>query len=70
MVAVPGDIPVTNPLASTVATEVLAELQVPPGVALVSELVSDWQRESVPVIAAGPEFTVTVADVIHPPGSV
>jgi hypothetical protein len=51
--------PVTTPVED--ATETLADvlLQVPPGVALLREVVVPTQVLNVPVIAAGTGFTVT-----------
>jgi hypothetical protein len=70
MVEVPAATPVTSPEALTVATAVLLEDQVPPGVASFSEDVDPVQTLLVPAMAAtmGNAFTVTVAVAvdIHP----
>ena len=76
MVALPALTPVTKPVAaSTVATEVLLELQVPPRLVSAKAEVAPWQIVVVPVIAPAlmPEtiFTVVVAvEVPHPPETV
>jgi hypothetical protein len=52
--------PVTNPLVElTVAMVVLLLVQVPPPAVLLSVVVCVWHTAPVPVIAAGPLFTVT-----------
>lgn len=67
MVAVPADEPaVTTPLASTLATDGLLLLQVPPEVASLNELVPPAHTLSVPVIAAGAELIVSVWEVRQP----
>jgi hypothetical protein len=54
--------PVTTPdVICTVATEVLALLQVPPDVALLSVVVAPGQTVNVPVIAAE---VLTVSDLV------
>ena len=59
----PLTIPVDEP---TVALEVLLLLQVPPDVALLSEVVLPAQTTAVPVIAPGTGFTVAVRVVWQP----
>jgi hypothetical protein len=63
MVAEPAATPVTTPEASTVATAVLEEDQVPPLVASASVVVDPAQRVVVPVMGwtVGRPLTVTVA---------
>ena len=71
MVAVPAATPLTKPVADTVATEVLLELQVPPEVASVNLTVVAAQIVPVPLMAATggawKNDSVTVFDVIGPP---
>ncbi len=52
MLAVPADMPVTIPVALTVATDSLPLLQVPPVVASASVVVLPVQIASVPVMGA------------------
>jgi len=67
IVAVPGDIPITIPVAeSTVALVGLLVDQTPPGVAWLSAVVSPTHTLSVPVIAAGVAFTVTCVMLEQP----
>jgi hypothetical protein len=49
----PADTPVTTPLLLIVATDVVALLQVPPGVTSDNVLVDPAQTFAVPVMAAG-----------------
>ena len=65
-VSTPVTIPVPEP---TVATPGLALLHVPPLPEL-KEVVAPWHTLSVPVIAGGAAFTVTVWDAAHPVGNV
>jgi hypothetical protein len=58
--AVPTATPVTTPEVLTVATLVLSLLQVPPVVASARVVVNPAQTVAVPVMAAGPPFTVTI----------
>ena len=59
---VPLVTPVTTPDEVTVAIEVLALLQVPPGVASLNVVVKPWQTVVVPVIgASGSTDKVVVA---------
>ena len=71
MVAVPAATPVTIPLLPpTVAMPVARLLHVTPGVAQDSVVVCVTHTASIPVMAAGFGFTVTVAMATHPVGSV
>jgi hypothetical protein len=63
MVEGPATMPVTIPFESIGAMLGLLLLQVPPVVALPSVVVAPVQALSVPVIADGPPFTVTMAVV-------
>ena len=71
IVAVPAEMPFTMPdVKPTVATLVLALLQVPEGVTSVNVVVEPIHTGAVPpLIAAGAAVTVTVAvvDAEHPP---
>jgi hypothetical protein len=68
--AVPADTPRTTPVpATTVATDVLPLLQVPPLVILVRVVVEPEHIDADPRIADGDAFTVTVILAL-PPGSV
>lgn len=58
MVAMPVPAPVTTPVDDTVATAVLALLQVQPGVADANDAVVPMHIVAVPVIAAGVNTTV------------
>ena len=59
MYAVPGEMPVTTPVAEPInATDVLLLLHEPPVVTLVSVLEYPWHTESVPSIGCGVGFTV------------
>jgi len=61
IVAVPPDTPLTTPDEEpTVATDVLLLLHVPPPLALLSAVVAPGHTVSVPVIAAGVDFTVII----------
>ena len=65
MVAVPTATPVTVPAVLTLATKLMLDDQVPPGVASVSEVVALRHIDAVPVIGATLDaFTLTsiVAD--------
>jgi hypothetical protein len=63
----PGATPVTIPLTKpTVATEGLALVHVPPGVASFNVVVEPTHVCVVPVMAAGMGFTVKVVAVVHP----
>ena len=67
MIAVPPDIPETVPTdIGTVATVELPLVHVPPGIALLSEVVEPWQSVFVPVMGAGGASTVSVAVIVHP----
>lgn len=67
MVAVPLVTPVTIPVdVPIVATAVLELDHTPPDVVLVRVVLSLAQIRSVPPIAAGNEFTVTVTALTHP----
>jgi hypothetical protein len=71
MVVVPGFNAVTTPeVMPTVATAVLLLPHEPPPVASPRPVVGPTQRLSVPLMGAGDGFTVTVAVVEQPPGSV
>ena len=69
MVDVPADTPITRPVDEPiVATGVMLLLQVPPVVASLSKVVAPTHTLAVPVIAGGPEVTVTVVvDIQLPP---
>jgi len=68
MFDVPPDTPVTIPLDEpTVAFAPWLLNQVPPASVLDSVVVAPWHTVSVPVIAAGNGFTVTIAVLIQPP---
>jgi len=65
------DTPVTNPdPKTTVATEVLLLLQVPPVVPSVNAVVSPEHTLSVPPIATGSGLTDTVPVMLQPVGKV
>lgn len=66
MVLVPAVTPVMVPLVLIVATDGVLLLQVPPVVVLLTVVVCPTHTCSVPAIAAGSGFTVTVAVRIHP----
>jgi hypothetical protein len=66
MTDVPVAIPVATPVLLTVATLVVAELQLPPEVAEVSAVVLPVQIVVVPVMADGNALTVNVAILLHP----
>ena len=59
MVAVPADMPVTNPVEVMVAIVVLLLLQTPPMVASLSVVVDPTHTLAMPVIAGGPAVIVT-----------
>ena len=69
MVEVPGPvvviIPVDEPIVST---DVVPEVHVPPGVALVSVMEVPSQRLDGPEMGPGAELIVTVAIAAHPLG--
>ena len=73
MIAVPGDQQVTRPLtASMDATDASLLLQVPPGTACPGvNVVPAHFGVAVPVMAAGPAFTLTTANTLPhvPPAS-
>ena len=56
---IPAETPATIPVVDTEPINGLLAVQVPPGVASVSEMVLPAQTVFGPTIAAGPEFTVT-----------
>ena len=58
--------PVTIPEVPIVAMPVLALLQVPPGVASERLVVAPWHKLSIPDIATGVAFTVTIFVAEHP----
>jgi hypothetical protein len=60
MAAVPGDTPVTSPVAPIVATPGLPEVHAPPAVPSVNEVVEPGQTEVRPAIAVGDGATVMV----------
>ena len=67
MLVVPADTPVNTPVADPiVATLVEPELHVPPVVPSLKVAVEPAQSVSVPVIDAGPAFTVIVFIAVHP----
>jgi len=61
MVAEPGAIAVTTPVAPTVAIAVLLLVQVPPDVASESVVLAPLHNTLEPVMAAGMLYTVTRA---------
>ncbi len=64
IIAVPGDMPVTTPVApSTEATDPLPDVQEPPAVAFVSVSEPPTQMLPAPVMGPGPGVTVTNAVV-------
>jgi len=64
---VPGATPLTKPeLLPTVAVAVLLLLHTPPVTASLNAVVRPWHTVAVPVIAATPGLTVTVALVRQP----
>src|ERR1043165_9320188 len=65
MVDVPLVRPATVPEAVMVATLVLLLCHVPP-IALVSMVVSPWQTDNVPPVAAGNALTVMVVVLVQP----
>jgi hypothetical protein len=66
--AVPVLMPVYTPVPLTILTLPVPALAVhdPPGVALVAVAVSPPHTDSVPPMAAGKAFTVTVVTALHP----
>jgi hypothetical protein len=66
MVLVPAVTPVITPAVLMVATDGVLLLHVPPVVVLLTVVVSPAHTCSVPVMAAGSGFTVTVAVRIQP----
>ena len=66
----PVAVPVTTPVPDTEATAVLLLLHVPSGVASLKLVVRPWHTESVPNIAPGSGFTVTIAVMIQLVGNV
>ena len=71
MIVVPAAIPVAIPVPGPiVATNGLPLPQVPPGVASANVVVKPTHTDSVPVMAAGNGFTVTMAVLIQPVGKV
>ena len=60
MVEVPTPTPVTTPVPDTVATEVVLLLHVTPVVTSDTFMEKVWQKGTLPVIAAGCVFTVTI----------
>ncbi len=66
MSAMPDEIPLTNPKASTVAIDVFVLLHTPELVISDKLVVSVVHRYGEPVIGAGTGFTVIVALVIQP----
>lgn len=67
---VPALPPVTTPVASTVATARLLLLHVPPGVLLLSAVVSPGHTVSVPVVTGARGLTVIVVVAIQPVGNI
>ena len=70
MSVVPAVMPVTSPEPDTVPTAGVELLHAPPGVVLLSVVVSPTHTDVVPVIADGMPFTVTTAVVIQPAADV
>lgn len=62
----PAAIPVTTPLASTVATAVLLLTHVPPGVALFSTVIAPSHTFIRPVMGEGSGLTVKLCERIQP----
>ena len=69
MVTLPAPTPVIVP-ATTVATEELLVVHVPPPVVSVSEVVAPVHTVELPVIVAGCVFTVTTRVAVQPAGNV
>lgn len=69
MVTAPDETPFTTPPVPTVATAVLALLQVPPGLASANVVLAPTHTLTGPggVMAEGLAFTVTVAVTKQPP---
>ena len=67
-VVAPVNTPVTTP-EETVAIPGALLLQAPNGVASLKLVVSPWHTTGLPAIDAGNGLTVTIADDIHPVGS-
>ncbi len=63
----PPNAPHTLPLPSTVATEVLLLVHVPPVTPSVRVIIDPVHTDDKPKIAPGAEFTVTTIDAVHPP---
>ena len=71
MTEVPDNTPVTIPVNEPiVATAVLLLVQVPPAAPSLSAVVAPTHACNIPVIAVGPEFTVTVVAAVQPVGRV
>ena len=67
MAALPEATPFTIPVdGSTVATEVVLLVHVPPETVLLSVVAEPIQTEAVPVIVDGSAFTVTTVVVLQP----
>ena len=68
MFAVPEEIPVTTPVAVTVATPVAPELQIPPVAMSLSGIVEPVHTVDAPAIvpAFGAGLTVTTVFTLHP----
>jgi hypothetical protein len=68
---VPPDTPVTTPDATTtVATDGVLLLHVPPALELLKVMDDAWQNTTLPVIAAGNGLTVTIPVMMQPVGAV
>jgi hypothetical protein len=67
IVVVPPIMPYTVPRPSTVATEVLLLVQVPPPGRSLNGVVVPAHNDAVPVISPGAALTVSVTDVVQPP---
>ena len=60
----PATMPVAAPI---VATTVVTLVHVPPLTLLASVLAAPVHNETVPVIVEGVAYTVTTAELVHPP---
>ena len=66
MVVLPKLTPVTTPVVLMVATDGSLMVHVPPGVVLLSVVLSPVQTVAVPVMAGSPALTVTTVMLVQP----
>lgn len=66
MFAVPAVMPVTTPVAFTVATAILLLVQLTPVLVVLNVVVRPTHSDGLPLIAAGNALTVTVVVLIQP----